>query len=67
VIEVPATGRALLDLAADERDRMTDARIVAITGPNGKTSAKDLAAAVVGTRLRTHASPRRSTTRSGFR
>ena len=57
VIEVPATGRALLDLAADERDRMTDARVVAITGSNGKTSTKDLAAAVVGTRLRTHASP----------
>jgi len=57
VIEVPATGRALLDLAADERDRMIGARVVAITGSNGKTSAKDLAAAVVGTRLRTHASP----------
>ena len=57
VIQVPDTGRALLDLAADERDRMTGARVVGITGSNGKTSAKDLAAAVVGTRLRTHASP----------
>ena len=57
VIEVPATGRALLDLAADERDRMKNARVVAITGSNGKTSAKELAAAVIGTRLRTHASP----------
>ena len=36
---------------------MTGARVVGITGSNGKTSAKDLAAAVVGTRLRTHASP----------
>jgi UDP-N-acetylmuramoyl-tripeptide--D-alanyl-D-alanine ligase len=57
VIEVPDTGRALLDLAADERGRMRGARVVGITGSNGKTSAKDLAAAVVGTRLRTHASP----------
>ncbi len=56
VIQVPDTGRALLDLAADERDRMTGTRVVGITGSNGKTSAKDLAAAVVGTRLRTHAS-----------
>ena len=57
VIVVPDTGRALLDLAADERGRMSGARVVGITGSNGKTSAKDLAAAVVGTRLRTHASP----------
>jgi UDP-N-acetylmuramoyl-tripeptide--D-alanyl-D-alanine ligase len=57
VIEVPHTGRALLDLAADERERMIGTRVVGITGSNGKTSAKDLAAAVVGTRLRTHASP----------
>jgi UDP-N-acetylmuramoyl-tripeptide--D-alanyl-D-alanine ligase len=57
VIEVPDTGRALPDLAADERGRMRGARVVGITGSNGKTSAKDLAAAVVGTRLRTHASP----------
>jgi len=57
VIEVPDTGRALRDLAADERGRMRGARVVGITGSNGKTSSKDLAAAVVGTRLRTHASP----------
>ena len=57
VIVVPDTGRALLDLAADERGRMSGARVVGITGSNGKTSAKDLAAAVLGTRLRTHASP----------
>ena len=57
VIEVPETGRALRDLAADERGRMRGARVVGITGSNGKTSSKDLAAAVVGTRLRTHASP----------
>ncbi len=57
VIEVVDTGRALLDLAADERRRMRDVRILGITGANGKTSTKDFTAAVLGTRLRTHASP----------
>ncbi len=33
------------------------ARVVAITGANGKTSTKDLAAAVLARRFRTHASP----------
>ena len=57
VVEVGDTGRALLDLAKDERDRMGDVRVLAITGANGKTSTKDLAAAVIGTGSRTHASP----------
>jgi UDP-N-acetylmuramoyl-tripeptide--D-alanyl-D-alanine ligase len=57
VIEVPDAGRALLDLAADERRRMDGVRVVGITGANGKTSTKDLVAAVVATRYRTHASP----------
>ena len=57
VVEVADTGRALLHLAADERGRMRDVRVVGITGANGKTSTKDLAAAVIGTRWRTHASP----------
>ena len=56
-IEVADTGRALLALAADERERMAGARVVGITGSNGKTSAKDLAAAVLSARYRTHASP----------
>src|SRR5262249_34123662 len=56
-IEVASTSDALLALAADER-RRSDARVVAITGANGKTSTKDLAAAVVSRRFRTHASPR---------
>ena len=55
-IVVSDTGRALLDLAADERRRMS-ATVIGITGANGKTSTKDLAAAVLGTRFRTHASP----------
>lgn len=57
VIGVADTGRALLDLARDERTRMPNARILGITGSNGKTSAKDLTAAVMRTRFRTHASP----------
>lgn len=57
VIEVANAGRALLDLAADERRRMDGVTVVGITGANGKTSTKDLAAAVLGTRFRTHASP----------
>jgi UDP-N-acetylmuramoyl-tripeptide--D-alanyl-D-alanine ligase len=56
-IEVADTGRALLELGADERRRMPDATVLGITGANGKTSTKDLAAAVLGTRYRTHASP----------
>ena len=55
VIEVTDTGRALLDLAADERRRMPDTRLIGVTGANGKTSTKDLAAAVLSTGFRTHA------------
>ena len=56
-IQVADTGRALLELAADERRRMPDAFVIGVTGANGKTSTKDLAAAVLATRFRTHASP----------
>lgn len=50
--------RALLDLAADERRRWPlETAVVGVTGTNGKTSTKDLAAAILGTRFRTHASP----------
>jgi UDP-N-acetylmuramoyl-tripeptide--D-alanyl-D-alanine ligase len=57
VVEVADTGPALLMLAADERRRMPDTIVIGITGANGKTSTKDLAAAVLRTRWRTHASP----------
>jgi len=56
-VVVTETGRALLDLGSDERRRMTGATVLGITGANGKTSTKDLAAAVCRTRFRTHASP----------
>lgn len=55
-VAVASTNEALLTLAADERRRI-DATVVAITGANGKTTTKDFAAAVLGTGLRTHASP----------
>ncbi len=56
-IEVDDPGRALLRLAADERRRMPIATVVGITGANGKTTTKDLAASVLATRFRTHESP----------
>jgi UDP-N-acetylmuramoyl-tripeptide--D-alanyl-D-alanine ligase len=55
-VTVDDTGRALLDLAADERNAFAG-RMVAITGANGKTSTKDMTAAVSATRYKTHASP----------
>jgi UDP-N-acetylmuramoyl-tripeptide--D-alanyl-D-alanine ligase len=53
---VRSTHEALLQLAADERRRI-GATVVAVTGANGKTSTKDMTAAVLATRRRTHASP----------
>jgi UDP-N-acetylmuramoyl-tripeptide--D-alanyl-D-alanine ligase len=55
-VSVRSTAEALMALAADERTRLP-ARVVAITGANGKTSTKDLASQVLATRYRTHASP----------
>jgi UDP-N-acetylmuramoyl-tripeptide--D-alanyl-D-alanine ligase len=57
VVHVGSTNEALLRLATDERRRI-DATVVAVTGANGKTTTKDMVAAVGATRLRTHASPR---------
>lgn len=54
-VSVRSTGEALMMLARNERARM-DASVVAVTGANGKTSTKDMAAAVLETRFRTHAS-----------
>ena len=47
----------VLVIAADERRAMTGVTLIAITGANGKTSTKDLAASVLSTRMPTHASP----------
>jgi len=63
---VEDTGAALLTLAADERGRMAG-DVVGVTGSSGKTSVKDLAAAVLATRHRVHASPAPTTPRSGCR
>ncbi len=52
---VRSTGEALMMLARNERARMP-AHVVAVTGANGKTSTKDMVAAVLGTTYRTHAS-----------
>jgi UDP-N-acetylmuramoyl-tripeptide--D-alanyl-D-alanine ligase len=55
LIVVDSTAEALLRLASSERDRIR--RCVGVAGANGKTSTKDMAAAVLSRRLRTHASP----------
>ncbi|MEO8477041.1 MAG: UDP-N-acetylmuramoyl-tripeptide--D-alanyl-D-alanine ligase [Actinomycetota bacterium] len=56
VVAVRSTHEALIQLATDERRRI-DATVVGVTGANGKTSTKDMTAAVLATRFRTHASP----------
>ena len=55
-IVVASTGEALLRLAAAERS-CSSAPVVGITGANGKTSTKDMAAVVLSRKFRTHASP----------
>src|SRR6266508_4389349 len=55
-VEVADSGEALLALAADERARMPDATVIGITGANGKTSTKDLAASILSTGFLTYAS-----------
>jgi UDP-N-acetylmuramoyl-tripeptide--D-alanyl-D-alanine ligase len=56
VVVVPDVPTALFALARAGRNRL-DARVVGITGSVGKTSAKDLTAAAVGSVRRTHAAP----------
>jgi UDP-N-acetylmuramoyl-tripeptide--D-alanyl-D-alanine ligase len=56
-IEVDDTAAALMSLGGWARSRRPD-RVVGITGSVGKTSTKDLLAAVLATTLRTAASPR---------
>jgi UDP-N-acetylmuramoyl-tripeptide--D-alanyl-D-alanine ligase len=64
VVRVADTREALLRLAADERAG-SEAEVVGITGSTGKTSVKDLTAAVLATRFRVHASPRSFNTEIG--
>ncbi len=52
---VPDTLRALQDLAGHVRRGLTGLRTVAITGSNGKTTTKEMIAAVLRTRLRVSA------------
>ncbi len=56
-IVVEDTSQAFLDLAAWARDHFGD-QVVAITGSVGKTSVKDLTAAVLARRWKTHAAMR---------
>jgi UDP-N-acetylmuramoyl-tripeptide--D-alanyl-D-alanine ligase len=55
-VSVRSTNEALIRLATDER-RGSRATVVGVTGANGKTSTKDMTAAVLARRFRTHASP----------
>jgi UDP-N-acetylmuramoyl-tripeptide--D-alanyl-D-alanine ligase len=63
-VVVDDSGSALSALAADERESMK-ATVIGITGSTGKTSTKDLTAAVLGVRLRVAASPRSFNTEVG--
>lgn len=54
-VVVASTGEALLRLGLAERGQIPTC--VGVTGANGKTSTKDMTAAVLSRRLRTHASP----------
>jgi UDP-N-acetylmuramoyl-tripeptide--D-alanyl-D-alanine ligase len=63
-VVVSDTSRALLDMAAAERQEMR-AIVVGITGSTGKTSVKDLTTAVLASRYRVHASPRSFNTEVG--
>ena len=56
LIRVKDTGRALLDLAACLRRRLK-AKVVAITGSNGKTTTKDLCSAALSARYKVVSSP----------
>ena len=58
VVHVRSPGEALLRLAADERaTTLSGAKVIGVTGANGKTATKDLAASVLRQRFRTHSSP----------
>jgi len=58
VIEVADTAAALVDLGRAARRRLLTAQVIGITGSVGKTSTKDLVAAVFSRWGAVHASPR---------
>lgn len=58
VIEVASTDDALTALGATARDRLGDAAVIGITGSVGKTTTKDLLAAVLRRDRTTHANLR---------
>ncbi len=58
VIRVPDTATALAALGVDARRRLDGAELIGITGSVGKTTTKDLLAAVLRTSRRTHANAR---------
>ncbi len=64
VVRVADVGEALLALAAAERAAFPGP-VVGITGSTGKTTTKDLTAAVVASRFRVHSSPRSFNTEVG--
>lgn len=64
IVAVADTGRALMQLAADERQGLA-MQVLAITGSTGKTSVKDLTAAVLSLRYRVTSSPRSFNTEVG--
>lgn len=64
LIEVEAPDLALGDLAREYRKRF-DIPVVGITGSNGKTTTKDMTAAVLGTRYKVLATPGNQNTRLG--
>jgi UDP-N-acetylmuramoyl-tripeptide--D-alanyl-D-alanine ligase len=56
LVEVDDPGRALLDLASDERSSI-GGLVVGVTGSTGKTCTKDFLASVLGQRFNVEASP----------
>lgn len=56
LVVVADTGEALLSLASDERSTFSGT-VIGITGSTGKTTTKDLAAAVLSVRYRVRSSP----------
>ncbi|MDL2249217.1 UDP-N-acetylmuramoyl-tripeptide--D-alanyl-D-alanine ligase [Lachnospiraceae bacterium PF1-22] len=51
---VKNTGQALLDIASAYRDSFTDLKVIGITGSVGKTSTKEMVAAVLSTKYQVH-------------